>query len=108
MSTSLLVASSTLSLCGWGPGEIVEVRLSNLLAALFTVEMTMMILPFLLRARMTCRVMCPTSLVLVIEELLNPRMMCIDGILRSGKWDHRVMDIVVELCALVGGLKFRS
>lgn len=72
--TCLLVATSTLTLCLGGPELTSSVRLTRLLAALFTVEMIMVISPFPPPALMMCPVMCPTDLALVIDELLHPRM----------------------------------
>lgn len=72
--TCLFVATSTLTLCLGGPELTSSVRLTRLLAALFTVEIIMVIPPFPPLALIMCPVICPTDLALVIDELLHPRM----------------------------------
>lgn len=54
-------------------------RLTSLLASLFTVEIMIAIRPLVCRALMTCVVICPTSVVLVIEDFLHPRIIKVMG-----------------------------
>lgn len=72
--TLLFVVSSTLTLWRDGLEATLVVPVTRLLAALFRVEMIMIMLPLVPWApTMTC-VMPKTWLWLPIEELLNPRM----------------------------------